>query len=70
MKHELDHEFFREISKYETGMFLQVYANLNAEVYKHKCSKDDDLFHIKLADYGLAPSDYRAFFIYFYKIFY
>lgn len=56
MKHEFDHEFFREISKYETGMFLQVYANLNAEVYKHKYSKDDDLFHIKLADYGLAPS--------------
>ncbi len=56
MKHEFDHEFFREISKYETGIFLQIYANLNAEVYKHNYSEDDDLFHIKLADYGLAPS--------------
>lgn len=56
MRHEFDHQFFREISKYETGMFLQVYANLNSEVYKHKYSNDNDLFHIKLADYGLAPS--------------
>lgn len=58
MKHKFDHNFFREISKYETGMFLQVYANLNADVYRHKYLKSNDLYHIKLADYGLAPKGY------------
>lgn len=55
MKHEFDHEFFREISKYETEMFLKSFANLNADVYRHKYSKSDDLYSINLADYGIAP---------------
>lgn len=54
MKHEFDHDFFIEISKYETSVFLQIYANLNAEIYKHKYSDDSNLLSINLADYGLA----------------
>lgn len=54
MKHEYDHNFFREISRYQTESFIKKYAKLNAKVYSHKYSEDNDLLHINLSEYNLG----------------
>ncbi len=52
MKHEFDHEFFSEISKYDVSMLLQVFANLNSKVYKNKYLDESIFYQINLADYN------------------
>ena len=54
MKHKYDHNFFREISRYQTGSFIKKYAKLNSKIYSHKYSDDKNLLHINLSDYNLG----------------
>lgn len=58
MKHEFDHPFFLQLSKYNHKVLLKKFGELNFKVYKQKFDKKDKFLHIKLSDYGLGSTGY------------
>ncbi len=56
MKHEFDHDFFREIAKYNTEVFIQAFSNVNMKVFKHQIETDNPFFTVKLSDVGINSS--------------